>query len=331
MVTFFGELAQKLADRWLTLLVIPGALWLATVTVAIKLGNAHWANARLLVRELSGLLAGVHGAAETGAILAGALVAAAAAGIGAQAIGAVIGGLWLAEWPGWLGPCDRYLTGRRRQTWDSLGGRIEQAEAGVREARLALARARLARAAGDSAAAAKAMAGVSLQNAVLSYDLAMRHRDALIARREHICAARPARPTWIGDCVAAVQTRILAEYGLDLAATWPRLWLTLPDSIKSEVTSIRGALDRAYALAGWGLLYLGVGVLWWPCLIIGPVTFLTGWHRARSAAGDLAILIESAVDVHGAGLATALSIAIADGRLTPETGRLMTVRFRKGS
>jgi hypothetical protein len=330
MVTFFGELAQKLADRWLTVLVVPGALWLAAVTVAIKLGNAHWADARRLVRELSRLLVGVHGAAETGAILVGTLVAAAAAGIGAQAIGAVIGRLWLAEWPAWLGPGDRYLTGRRRQAWDNLGGRIEEAQARVREARLATARARLVRAAGDSAAADKAMTGVSLQDAVLSYDLAVRRRDALIARRERICTARPARPTWIGDCVAAVQARILAEYGLDLAVTWPRLWLTLPDSTKSEVTSIRSALDRACALAGWGLLYFAVGVLWWPCLIIGPITFLTGWHRARSAAGDLAILIESAIDVHGMDLATALSMATADGRLTLEIGRLMTVRFRKG-
>jgi hypothetical protein len=330
MVTFFGELAHKLADRWLTLLVAPGALWLAAVTIAIKLGNAHWADARRLVRELNGLLVGVHGAAETGAILVGALIAAAAAGIGAQAIGTVIGSLWLAEWPGWLGPCDRYLTGKRRQTWDNLGSRIEEAEAGVRVTRLVTARARLLRAAGDSAAANKAIAGVSLQDADLSYDLAVRRRDALIARRERICTARPARPTWIGDCVAAVQARILAEYGLDLAVTWPRLWLTLPDSIKSEITSIRSALDRACALAGWGLLYLAIGVIWWPCLIIGPITFLTGWHRARSAAGDLAILIESAIDVHAMDLATALSMATADGRLTPETGRLMTVRFRKG-
>ncbi len=245
-------------------------------------------------------------------------------------IGAVIGSLWLAEWPGWLGPCDRYLTGRRRRTWDSFGGRIEEAEARVREARLVTARARLVRATGDSAAADKTMAGVSLQNAVLSYHLAVRRRDVLIARRERICAARPARPTWIGDCVAAVQTRILAEYGLDLAAPWPRLWLTLPDPLKNEITGIRGTLDRACALAGWGLLYLGIGVLWWPCLIIGLITFLTGRHRARSAAGDLAILVESTIDVHGAGLAAALSMATVDGRLTPETGRLMTVRFRKG-
>lgn len=38
---FLGALGQKLAERWLTLLALPGALFLATAATARILGQAH--------------------------------------------------------------------------------------------------------------------------------------------------------------------------------------------------------------------------------------------------------------------------------------------------
>jgi hypothetical protein len=41
MTGFLGEIGQKLADRWAALLVVPGLLYLAAVTAAAVLGQAH--------------------------------------------------------------------------------------------------------------------------------------------------------------------------------------------------------------------------------------------------------------------------------------------------
>ncbi|MGH3849608.1 MAG: hypothetical protein ACRDR6_07870 [Pseudonocardiaceae bacterium] len=323
MATFLGELAKKLAERWLTLLVVPGMLWVATATTSVILGYDHWADPRRLTDELSRSLSGVRQPAEVGAFVVGVLLSAATASLAAQALGTVIGHLWLAEWPAVLGRVDKRLTEGRRRTWDGTQQKIMKAAAAADRARLALARARL-----DSSTTE--IRNTPLRELEREWECAVRHKDLLVARRDRMCVARPSRPTWISDRITAAQTRIVNEYGLDLAVTWPRLWLTLPDPARTEVTHARETLDRAYTLTGWGLLYFSLGFLWWPASIIGTVTCLTGWWRARSATSDLATIVEAAVDLYGIGLATALSMKTADDRLAVEIGRQITVRFRKG-
>ena len=83
-------------------------------------------------------------------------------------------------------------------------------------------------------------------------------------------------------------------------------------------------------LSAWGLLYLLVGALWWPAVLVGVVSWIAGWRTARQAVDHYAELLEAAVDLYGAALAPALGIAQPAG-LTLEVGRAVTRKVRKGS
>jgi hypothetical protein len=149
-----------------------------------------------------------------------------------------------------------------------------------------------------------------------------------IARANRICLVEPACPTWIGDRLRACGVRIEATYGLDLAATWPRLWLTVPDAVRAELGTASDAFSTAARLTAWAVLYLILGIWWWPAIPIGAITGITGISKGRLAIGNLADLIESAVDLHGAELAAQLGERV-NGPLTPTVGRRLTTRMRK--
>lgn len=85
---------------------------------------------------------------------------------------------------------------------------------------------------------------------------------------------------------------------MDLAVLWPRLWLLLPDSSRTPLADARRHLDEAARLGGWALLYLQLGTVWWPSVVIGVVAGLVAHQRYRSAADVYAGLVEPAVDVH---------------------------------
>lgn len=78
--------------------------------------------------------------------------------------------------------------------------------------------------------------------------------------------------------------------------------------------------------------YLVLTVLWWPAALIALGIGLTGWTRARSAISDLAVLSESALDLHGRLLAVAFGVAdkLSPGPLTVEEGERITSAIRKG-
>jgi hypothetical protein len=157
-------------------------------------------------------------------------------------------------------------------------------------------------------------------------------RDRYLARRNAIGLAPPARPTWIGDCMAAADIRIRSEYGLELASAWPRLWLLLPDQVKAEVRTATDSWQRAAEQAAWGLLYLALGVWWWPALAIGACAYFTGWPQGRASIRALAALVEAVVDLHGRDLLIALDpTASTAGRLTPAAGIVITAQLRKGA
>lgn len=72
-----------------------------------------------------------------------------------------------------------------------------------------------------------------------------------IARADRICPIEADRPSWIGDRLRACRVRVEHSYGLDLDTVWPRIWLLLPDSARSEVTSARDKLTGSARLGGW--------------------------------------------------------------------------------
>jgi hypothetical protein len=151
---------------------------------------------------------------------------------------------------------------------------------------------------------------------------------AALGRCQSISLVRPARPSWIGDRLRAVDERVHRTYKLDVSAAWPRLWLVLPDSARTELGVAHESFASSARLAAWALLYVAVGVLWWPALVVAGVCGATAWIRARSATGVLADLAESALDLYGVELATKLGFACAAG-LTPEIGLEITRMLRK--
>jgi hypothetical protein len=101
MTGFLAELGTKLADRWMALLVLPGALLVAAAATADALGQAHALDLALLRARISALAA-APGAHSPGVLLlaaGGTLAASALAGLTAAALGSVISRLWTAVPP----------------------------------------------------------------------------------------------------------------------------------------------------------------------------------------------------------------------------------------
>jgi len=149
-----------------------------------------------------------------------------------------------------------------------------------------------------------------------------------IARADRICVIEAGCPTWIGDRLRACHVRIERAYGLDLTAAWPRLWLIVPDGVRTELGGARDAFSSAARLTAWATLYLVLGIWWWPAIPIAVITATTAIIKARQATGSLADLIEAAVDLHSHDLAAALGENLA-GPMTPAVGRELTTRMRK--
>jgi hypothetical protein len=297
------ELGKKLAERWLTLLVLPGALYLAVLVTAVTLGHANPFDTGPLVTRVEGWTAPPGRAAVLLVVL---LLASAAAGVAAQALGALVERLWLASsWTSWPPPLRQlgaWLTRRRRARWSAVAK-------DYREAR-------------EDAAAALALARLANEPSEQSGLEPARRRLRRAGTEE------PERPTWMGDRLQAVATRLDRELELDLATVWPYLWLSAPETTRTEITATRETLSRATTLAGWGLLYLATGVVWWPGFLIAVAVFGTGWRRARTAVDTYAMLVETTVRLRTAALATDLGLDHT-GPLTPETGRAVTDLLRR--
>jgi hypothetical protein len=116
-------------------------------------------------------------------------------------------------------------------------------------------------------------------------------------------------PSRIGNILRAAETRPRDRYGLDPIIVWPRLWLVLPDTARSEVAAARTALDGSVAAVIWALLFcLATPLAWWALpvgLAIAAVTWLW-WIPARASTyGDL---MESCFDLYRKDLYTHLRL-----------------------
>jgi hypothetical protein len=299
---FLEALAGKLADRWLTLLVLPGALYLAVAIAAARLGHARWYRVDLLRQDLTRIAAepATRSPGTLALALAGLLAAAAVLGILDQALGSLFRGVWFTRS---RGPLTRALTRRRARRWDRADQRFRETTVAAGVAQLA-----------DD----DATAGL------------IRKAEEQAAARNTIGLVRPARPFAAGDRMAAADRRVLDHYALDLTSVWPRLWLVLPDAARSALQEANAAVAAAQRLAGWAIAYLALAALWWPAAIIAAVTLTVAWRRAASAAATLADLAEAVVDLHGRTLADALGLPCA-GPLDRETGDAITALLRKGT
>lgn len=297
------EVGKKLAERWLSLLVLPGALYLAIATTAHTLGHPHPFDLSRLTDQIT-TWANHPTASTTGGhvvVLAATLTGAAAAGLAAQALGSLVERLWLAaDWPAWPPPFRQLAarqTKRRHEPWTTAARAWHQHREDDRRTQA---------------------------NTGHRADPTARHAAERAMTR--IAPEEPARPTWCGDRLNAVALRLDRDHHLNLATAWPHLWLILPEETRTQVTAARQALTRATTLAAWALLYLPLTVWWWPAALITATLALIARTRTRTATDTYALLLEAATRIHARDLADRLGLD-PTGPLTPDTGALLTFRL----
>ncbi|SDI33039.1 hypothetical protein [Nonomuraea jiangxiensis] len=294
MTGFLAELGKKVAERWVALLVLPGLVFTAVAVTAVLLGQRNWADTGLLWRRLLDLTATLGGPRQadlvrTALLLIALLAASTGSAFVARALAGPVENLLAGNWPRVARPLADALTRRRGRAWHRLRQRYRDAEDSADHSRL----------------------------------------GELAEARNAVALTEPRWPTWTGDRLHAPGTRVRKQYGLDLGAAWPRLWLLLPDSAREPLTESRQRLDEATALGGWGVLYTALGAVWWPSAVLGLCVGLVAWRRAREAAEVYAELVEATVDVY---LDDLLERFDDETRpIRPGRGRTISERFRKST
>ncbi len=300
MTGFLAELGAKLADRWMSLLLLPGLLWTATLLVGAHLGQTRAFSVGVIEHWLDGYAAHRGGYGDGAIILVlGALaLASAAAGLAASGLGTLLTSLWV-------------LPGYRRPLASILGLRARRWERVTTAARQAFAQA------------------AAMPPDAPGYEAAL-DRARVAERRRARFGPRPQRPTKVGDCFLGVAQRVETAYGLDLDPAWPRLWAVLPEALRADLTAAQDGYGAAGRLVGWGLLYAALAVLWWPAVLLAGAVGTAGWRRARRSADVLGVLVETAVDLHINDLATALGLE-PDGHkpATAATGKAINELLAK--
>ncbi|MFE3456566.1 hypothetical protein ACFXKD_03400 [Nocardiopsis aegyptia] len=299
MNTVLTELGKQVAARSATHLALPGLAFGAAVLLALHLGHAHALDVTHLAEKLS--RADPTPASPSARLISAVVTAVAAIAGGtlaASAVGVLAAWLWAS---GERLPGAYRLTARRRARWDGA-----YAEVSARISDLARAR-RL--------------------NAGGSTEEAQRLREAMV-RCERICPVRPRRPFWISDRLRAVDERLHRTYRLDLGATWPRLWLLLPEESRSALGRAQHAYTSSARLIGWAVLYTALGSWWWPSFLVGAVVAVVAWFRTRTVVQNLADLVESAVDLYACDLADQVGVD-CEGPFSREAGDAVTAVLRK--
>lgn len=292
---FLSALGQKLAEQWFTLLVLPGALYLAVTLGGLVLGQADALDVVRLTRQITAWSKEPVAKSAGGQItlLAAVLAGSAVIGLVARAIGHAIENLALAtDWTMW--PRSLHRLAERRV--EARRGRWDEAHTLYAEA-------------ADRALAVRAT-GVRADR---------RERDRAYAVMVGIAENCPERPTWAGDRIHSVVLRLRDDLGIDLSRVWPAMWLTLPDTARAEITAARTGLSSSAALAGWALLYAPLAMWWWPAAVIAVVLALTGRSRFRSATEEYALVLEAAARVQAVALAQQLAL-YSGGPFTREAG-----------
>lgn len=306
MNPLLATLGGKLTERWLNLLVLPGALFLAATAVGGILGHHHWHDVDRLRTTLDDLATrpALDHTGTAALLVALVLLTATAASLAAQFLGGAIERCWLRFG---RDPFSRARTARRARRWRQRDAKLGEA--------IGLAH----------------HTGVRPDGAVMIPSGTLARIQALTEARDRIALREPVRPTWYGDRMQATADRVEAAYGVDLAVLWPRLWLILPEPAVRQLQSARDSFSAAARLAAWAVGYALLACWWWPVAPAAVGCAVVARSRARTALDALAGLIEAAVDVHGRELATRVGLISpeAPGRLARDTGDGMSAVFRK--
>lgn len=126
MNPLLATMGTKLTERWLNLLVLPGALFLAVAAAGTELGHRRWHDLDRLRTTLDELAArpAMDRTGTAVLLVAGALLAGAAASLAAQFLGSAIQLYWLRSA---RDPLSYALVDRRRGKWRRRDGELEAA------------------------------------------------------------------------------------------------------------------------------------------------------------------------------------------------------------
>ncbi|WP_175407494.1 hypothetical protein [Streptomyces sp. TRM64462] len=301
MAPLLDSLGQKLAEKWLSALAAPGLAFVAAATTGAVLGHGDALDRSALFERMG------HWATQAAkwpavgqlALAAAVIVASVAVGTFVRACAEGAERVWTGDWPSvaWR-PGDR-LTARRLRRWERIQSRIEQLRAAAPAHRRG--------------------------------EQARKELDTLAARRDGIALAAPSRPTFTGDRMAGTETRLRHQYGIDLASCWTRLWLILPEDVRTELRASRTRFDAALAGSVWAGCYAVLACFWWPAAVVALAVGLIAWRRGRRAAAVHAELIESTVDIYLRRLADELGLDTPDGPPDPRLGAALNHVARKAA
>lgn len=297
---FFGELTKELAKRWLSLLAVPGVLYLAAVWTGFCLGHGHALDPTRLAdatsreaRQVAVWPVSVQALAVVGVALGATLV-----GLLVRALVGPVRAVCLGDWPVGSRCLAAALTRRRQRRWASLLDRRRDAE--------------------------------NRRSEPVS-PAEQRRIDQIAGQMNAMALAEPGRPTWMGDRIHAVTAVARHRYGLDLVFCWSRLWLVLPEVARTEINIVQGGFATAMVMTAWSVPYLLLGTVWWPAVGVGAAIALVGRHHGRDQIGLLTDLIEATLDLYGRTLATALGVCDSSaGPIDHDEGRRVSEIARKG-
>lgn len=211
MTDVLTSVGARLADRWIALLVLPGAIYVSAVVAGIRLGHRNAINSYRLsgdIRTLS-MVPASSNAGTIVLVLIAVLALSGVSGLTASALGGLLERYWhSSEEQWWLANLAVWW---RRSRWQRLERKVTQL-------------------------VSQDLAGTAREDYKASPATAL-----VLARRNRISVDLPKRTTWIGDRFLLVYTRIESAYSLDLQVAWASLWLSLGDQARSELVAARDA------------------------------------------------------------------------------------------
>jgi hypothetical protein len=105
-------------------------------------------------------------------------------------------------------------------------------------------------------------------------------------------------PTRLGNVLRAAESRPYDWYGLDSVVCWPRLWLVLPDAVKTEVGGAQAELQAAVTWWTWAAL-TAIWTIFTPwALPVALAGCLLSYAAVIGAAMRFGDLVNAAFDVH---------------------------------
>jgi hypothetical protein len=260
LMKFWEGLGSGLADKFLARLFTPALLFWTTGAMAWLYSSLGLQGARLsvtLLGQAASAVVGLSGTLQLAALIGAAFLLIASALAAEQAtlplLRVIEGYYWPRRLAGRVSDRHRRRRARMRDRWKALVGQAAHGE--------------------------------------LVPELAMELAELEEGLRRVPESSQLVMPTRLGNILRAAEERPSVKYGLDVAVTWPMLWLLLDKDTREEVANARSALNGSVTLLLWALLSLvWTPLAWWVAPIAVAVALAVYYVPILSSAqvyGDL--------------------------------------------